>query len=112
MTQQIGGIDLGLAYTEADKNSEQNADQVVEVISNPAAVIPLLSDAVQTTVGAVVDLVTSPVQTVSKATTAVITAGEDLTPDQRKKAHEVIIPVILVSQILVSANISVIRRFK
>lgn len=89
-----------LPYTEADKVTEKQASEVLTTISNPIAIANAVGESLQQTVEFVGKLFTDPGATISAVVDNVSKAGLDMTNDQRQKAHEVIIPVVIVSSIV------------
>lgn len=89
-----------LPYTQADKVTESQAEEVLSTITNPAEMASAIGESLGQTTEFIGELFTDPGATVSAVTETVSKAGLDMTDDQREKAQEVIVPVILVSNIV------------
>jgi hypothetical protein len=85
--------DAPMPYTIADATVEVQAEKLLEVVSveNLTEIFSNPTEAVGALVGDAVEVLSSPSEW-----------GKDMTDDQREKAQEVIIPVILVSNIVSS----------
>lgn len=88
-----------LPYTLADVKTEQQAEQVLEVLSNPGELVNAVGESLQQATEFINNLVTDPQKTFLLVANQVSNAGLDMSDDQREKAQEVIIPVVIVSQI-------------
>lgn len=88
-----------MSYTVADVVTELQAEQVLQVFTNPAAAVEALGESLAATAEFVGELFTDPGAAVSAVFENVSAAGLDMSDDQREKAQEVIIPVVIVSQI-------------
>ncbi len=88
-----------LPYTLADAVTEIQAEQVIEVFTDPTALATALSEGVSEAVAFIGDILTDPTQTIANIANSVSQAGMDMSDDQREKAQEVIVPVVIVSQI-------------
>ena len=91
-----------LPYTVADVVTELQAEQVVNIISNPEALVGAVGAQLEATGQFIGELVTNPAAAISAVADAVSQAGLDMSNDQREKAQEVIIPVIIVSNVVSS----------
>ncbi len=85
--------DAPMPYTIADATVEVQAEKLLEAVSveNLTEIFSNPTEAVGALVGNAVEVLSSPSEW-----------GKDMTDDQREKAQEVIIPVILVSNIVSS----------
>jgi hypothetical protein len=88
-----------LPYTLADAVTEVQAEEVLAVLTDPTALAEAFSEGVGQTVAFVGELLTDPGKAISAVLENVSQAGLDMTDDQREKAQEVIVPVVIVSQI-------------
>jgi hypothetical protein len=88
-----------LPYTVADAVTEIQAEQTLAVLSNPVALVGAVGESIAQTAQFVGELFTDPGKTVSAVFKNVSQAGLDMSDDQREKAQEVIVPVVIVSQI-------------
>jgi hypothetical protein len=88
-----------LPYTVADAVTEIQAEETLAVLSNPAALVGAVGESLAQTAEFVGELFTDPGKTVSAVLENVSQAGLDMSEDQREKAQEVIVPVVIVSQI-------------
>jgi len=83
---------------EDDSDDYTLADAVVEV---------QLEEFIADPIGAIIDIEIEPIEL-----REVIELGNDMTTDQKEKAQEVVVPVILVSQIIATSSIIPIRRIR
>jgi hypothetical protein len=88
-----------LPYTLADAVTEIQAEETLAVLTDPSAMATALSEGVSETIAFVGELFTDPAKTVTEVFKNVSQAGLDMSEDQREKAQEVIVPVVIVSQI-------------
>lgn len=88
-----------LPYTLADAVTEVQAEEVLAVLTDPTALAEAFSEGVGQTVAFVGELLTEPGKAISAVLENVSQAGLDMSEDQREKAQEVIVPVVIVSQI-------------
>lgn len=88
-----------LPYTLADAVTEIQAEEILTTLSDPSAMATALSEGVSETIAFVGELFTDPAKTVTEVLKNVSQAGLDMSDDQREKAQEVIVPVVIVSQI-------------
>ena len=88
-----------LPYTLADAVTEIQAEETIAILSDPSAMATALSEGVSETIAFVGELFTDPAKTVTEVFKNVSQAGLDMSDDQREKAQEVIVPVVIVSQI-------------
>lgn len=88
-----------LPYTLADAVTEVQAEQTVAVLSDPVALVGAVGEGIAQTAEFVGQLFTDPAKTVTEVFKNVSQAGLDMSDDQREKAQEVIVPVVIVSQI-------------
>ena len=88
-----------LPYTLADAVTEIQAEQTVAVLTDPTALAGAVGEGIAQTAQFVGQLFTNPAETVTAVFKNVSKAGLDMTDDQREKAQEVIVPVVIVSQI-------------
>lgn len=88
-----------LPYTLADAVTEIQAEETLAVLTDPSAMATALSEGVSETIAFVGELFTDPAKTVNQVLNNVSQAGLDMSEDQREKAQEVIVPVVIVSQI-------------
>ena len=95
-TQNDTGV---LPYTVADVVTEIQAEQVLETLTDPAVMAEAIGQGLTDTAEFIGQVFTDPGKTLSAVGEAVSKAGLDMSDDQREKAQEVIIPVVIVSQI-------------
>jgi hypothetical protein len=88
-----------LPYTVADVVTELQAEQTVAILSDPAALAGAVAEGLAETAQFIGEVFTEPGKALSAVTEAVSKAGLDMSDDQREKAQEVIVPVVIVSQI-------------
>jgi hypothetical protein len=88
-----------LPYTVADAVTEIQAEETLAVLSDPVALVGAVGESLAETAAFVGELFTDPGKTVSAVLENVSQAGLDMSDDQREKAQEVIVPVVIVSQI-------------
>jgi hypothetical protein len=88
-----------LPYTVADAVTEIQAEEVLEALTDPTALAGAISEGIAETAAFVGELLTEPGKAVAKVLKNVSQAGLDMSEDQREKAQEVIVPVVIVSQI-------------
>ncbi len=88
-----------LPYTLADAVTEIQAEQMLEALTDPTALIGGISEGIAETAAFVGELLTEPGKAIAEVFNNVSQAGMDMTSDQREKAQEVIVPVVIVSQI-------------
>jgi hypothetical protein len=88
-----------LPYTVADAVTEIQAEETLAVLTNPVALIGAVGEGLAETAAFVGELLTEPGKAVAQVLENVSQAGLDMSDDQREKAQEVIVPVIIVSQI-------------
>lgn len=88
-----------LPYTVADAVTEIQAEQVLEALTDPTALAGAISEGIAETAAFVGQLLTEPGKAVAEVFKNVSQAGLDMSDDQREKAQEVIVPVVIVSQI-------------
>jgi hypothetical protein len=88
-----------LPYTLADAVTEIQAEQVLNALTDPTALMGGISEGMAQTAQFVGELFTNPAETVTAVFKNVSQAGLDMSDDQREKAQEVIVPVVIVSQI-------------
>ena len=100
LSERAAENDTGvLPYTLADAVTEIQAEETLAILSDPSAMATALSEGVSETIAFVGELFTDPAKTVTEVFKNVSQAGLDMTEDQREKAQEVIVPVVIVSQI-------------
>jgi hypothetical protein len=97
-----------MPYTLADAATEVQAEQIIsgltEAFTDPGAAAAAVGESLQELAQFTSDLLSNPGE-------ALASLGSDMTDDQREKAQEVIIPVIIVSQVMNAvANILSARR--
>ena len=83
---------------EDDSDDYTLADAVVEVQTEA-----FLSDPI----GAIIDIEIEPIEL-----REIIELGNDMTTDQKEKAQEVVVPLILVSQIIATSSMIPIKRIR
>jgi hypothetical protein len=88
-----------LPYTLADAVTEIQAEQVLEALTDPTALAGAISEGIAETAAFVGELLTEPGKAIAEVFKNVSQAGLDMSEDQREKAQEVIVPVVIVSQI-------------
>ncbi len=88
-----------LPYTVADAVTEIQAEQVLEALTDPTAFAGAISEGIAEAAAFVGELLTDPGKAVTAVLENVSQAGLDMSEDQREKAQEVIVPVVIVSQI-------------
>jgi hypothetical protein len=88
-----------LPYTVADAVTEIQAEEVLTTLTDPTALAGAIGEGVAEAAQFVGELFTNPAETVTAVFKNVSQAGLDMTDDQREKAQEVIVPVVIVSQI-------------
>jgi hypothetical protein len=88
-----------LPYTVADAVTEIQAEEVLEALTDPTALAGAISEGIAETAAFVGELLTEPGKAVAEVLKNVSQAGLDMSEDQREKAQEVIVPVVIVSQI-------------
>ena len=88
-----------LPYTVADAVTEIQAEEVLEALTDPTALAGAISEGIAETAAFVGELLTEPGKAVAEVLENVSQAGLDMSDDQREKAQEVIVPVVIVSQI-------------
>lgn len=88
-----------LPYTVADAVTEIQAEEVLEALTDPTALAGAISEGIAETAAFVGELLTEPGKAVAEVLKNVSQAGLDMSDDQREKAQEVIVPVVIVSQI-------------
>ena len=101
-------VNAPMPYTLADVATEIQAEQIVagltEAFTDPAAAFAGAAESFAELANFAGDLLSNPAE-------ALASLGSDMTDDQREKAQEVIIPVIIVSQVMNAvANILSARR--
>ena len=100
LSERAAENDTGvLPYTVADAVTEIQAEQVLEALTDPTALIGGISEGIAETAAFVGELLTEPGKAVAEVFKNVSQAGLDMSEDQREKAQEVIVPVVIVSQI-------------
>ena len=97
-----------MPYTLADAATEVQAEQIIdgvtEAFTDPGAAAAAVGESLQKLAAFTSDLLSNPGE-------ALASLGSDMTDDQREKVQEVIIPVIIVSQVMNAvANILSARR--
>jgi hypothetical protein len=88
-----------LPYTVADAVTEVQAEEVIQTLTDPSAIANAVGEQLQATAQFVGQVFTDPGKAITAVSEAVSKAGLDMTNDQREKAQEVIIPVVIVAQI-------------
>lgn len=88
-----------LPYTQADVVTEKQSEQFMQTLTNPTELFNSVAGQLQATTQFVGELITQPGKAIDAISKTVSRAGLDMTNDQREKAQEVIIPVVIVAQI-------------
>lgn len=88
-----------LPYTVADAVTEVQAEEVLAALSDPSVIANAIGEGIQEAAAFVGELFTEPGKAISAVLNNVSQAGLDMSDDQREKAQEVIVPVVIVSQI-------------
>jgi hypothetical protein len=88
-----------LPYTVADAVTEIQAEEVLEALTDPSLIANAIGEGIAEAAAFVGELLTEPGKAVAQVLENVSQAGLDMSDDQREKAQEVIVPVVIVSQI-------------
>lgn len=91
-----------LPYTIADVVTELQAEQTLQILSDPSAIAGVVGEQLEQAAAFIGEIFTDPGAAVAETLKNVSQAGLDMSDDQREKAQEVIIPVVIVSNVVSS----------